>query len=47
MSAGKPFVDTVATTGIPILLAGAAVLLTNVLVVLLAGYFLLRCPTTY
>ena len=30
IGAGKPFVDTVAAQGIPILLAGAAVLLTNV-----------------
>lgn len=44
MGAGKPFVDTVAATGMPILLAGAAVLLTNVLVVLVVGRFLLRVP---
>jgi putative transport protein len=44
MGAGKPFVDTVAATGLPILLAGAAVLLTNVLVVLLVGRFVLRVP---
>jgi len=44
MSAGRPFVDTVAGTGIPILLAGAAVLLTNVLVVLVLGRWVLRIP---
>jgi putative transport protein len=43
IGAGKPFVDTVAATGIQILLAGAAVLLTLVLVVLVGGY-LLRIP---
>jgi putative transport protein len=44
IGAGRPFVETVASTGIPILLAGAAVLLTNVLIVLLVGYYLMRLP---
>jgi len=30
--------------GIPILLAGAAVLLTNVLVIMLVGYYVLKIP---
>ncbi|MDR0225751.1 MAG: YidE/YbjL duplication [Burkholderiaceae bacterium] len=44
LQAGPPFVHTVSATGLPILLAGMAVLLTNVLVVLLVGYFVLRIP---
>jgi len=44
IGAGKPFVDTVAAQGIPILLAGAAVLLTNVLVVMLGGMYVLKIP---
>ena len=44
MGAGKPFVDTVTRLGIPILLAGAAVLLTNVLVVMLIGRYVLKIP---
>jgi putative transport protein len=44
MGAGKPFVDTVASTGPAILVAGAIVLLTNVLVVLSIGQFVLRVP---
>ena len=44
IGAGKPFVDTVSHQGIPILLAGAAVLLTNVLVIMLVGYFVLKIP---
>ena len=44
VGAGRPFVETVASTGIPILLAGAAVLLTNVLIVLLLGFYLMRLP---
>ena len=44
IGAGRPFVETVTGTGIPILLAGAAVLLTNVLIVLLIGYYLMRLP---
>ena len=44
IGAGKPFVDTVADKGLLILLAGAAVLLSNVLVVLLVGMFVLKIP---
>ncbi|MGO4388249.1 aspartate:alanine exchanger family transporter [Microvirga sp. 2YAF29] len=43
IGAGSPFVQTVATNGVQILLGGAAVLLTLVLVVLAVGY-LLRIP---
>jgi putative transport protein len=43
LGAGSPFVQTVASSGIQILLAGAAVVCTLVLVVLLIGY-LLRIP---
>ncbi|WP_243370810.1 aspartate:alanine exchanger family transporter [Microvirga solisilvae] len=43
IGAGSPFVQSVATNGIQILLAGAAVLFTLVLIVLVAGYFL-RIP---
>jgi len=43
IGAGTPFVQTVASVGFQILLAGAAVLLTIVLVVLIAGY-LMRIP---
>lgn len=43
LGAGSPFVQTVASSGIQILLAGAAVVCTLVLVVLIIGY-LLRIP---
>lgn len=43
IGAGSPFVQTVASSGIQILLGGAAVLLTLVLTVLVGGY-LLRIP---
>lgn len=43
IGAGSPFVQTVATNGIQILLGGAAVLLTLVLIVLVVGH-LLRIP---
>ena len=43
IGAGSPFVQTVASNGIQILLGGAAVLLTLVLTVLIGGY-LLRIP---
>jgi putative transport protein len=43
LGAGSPFVQTVASNGIQILLGGAAVLLTLVLIVLVGGY-LLRIP---
>ncbi len=44
IGAGKPFVETVTRLGLPILLAGAAVLLTNVLVVMLVGRYVLKIP---
>jgi putative transport protein len=44
IGAGRPFVATVSSTGLPILLAGAAVLLTNVLIVLLIGYAVMKLP---
>jgi putative transport protein len=44
VGAGKTFVDTVADQGVAILFAGAAVLLTNVLVIMLIGYFVLKIP---
>jgi putative transport protein len=44
IGAGKPFVDTVADKGLLILVAGAAVLLTNVLVVLVLGMVVLKIP---
>jgi putative transport protein len=43
IGAGTPFVETVASNGIQILLGGAAVLLTLVLIVLVAGH-LMRIP---
>lgn len=43
IGAGSPFVQTIASSGIQILLGGAAVLLTLVLIVLTGGY-LLRIP---
>ena len=44
VNAGQPFVRTVSETGPTMLLIGAAVLLTTVAVVLLAGYYLLKIP---
>jgi putative transport protein len=44
INAGTPFVRTVSNTGFSLLLIGAAVLLTTVLIVLLVGYYLLRIP---
>ena len=44
LKAGEPFVNTVSSTGLPILLAGIAVLLTNVFAVMLVGYFILKIP---
>lgn len=44
MQAGPPFVQTVSSTGMPILLAGVAVLLTNVVLIMLAGLWLLKVP---
>ena len=44
IGAGKPFVEALASQGVPILLAGAAVLLTNVLTIMLVGLYVLRIP---
>ena len=44
INAGAPFVRTVSDTGLTMLLIGAAVLLTTVLVVLLVGYYLMKIP---
>lgn len=44
LQAGLPFVQTVSTSGLPTLLAGMTVLLTNVLVVLMLGYFVMKIP---
>jgi putative transport protein len=44
INAGQPFVQTVSQTGATMLLIGAVVLLTTVLIVLLVGYYLLRIP---
>ena len=44
INAGQPFVRTVSETGLTMLLIGAAVLLTTVLIVLLVGYYLLKIP---
>jgi putative transport protein len=43
LGAGAPFVQTVASNGVQILLGGAAVLMTLVLIILIGGY-LLRIP---
>ena len=44
INAGQPFVRTVSETGVSLLLIGALVLLTTVLIVLLVGYYLLKVP---
>jgi len=44
IGAGKPFVETLAQSGMPMLLAGAAVVLTNVLIVMLGGLYVFRMP---
>jgi putative transport protein len=44
INAGAPFVKTVSETGLTMLLIGAVVLLTTVLIVLLVGYYLLKVP---
>ena len=44
INAGAPFVRTVSDTGLTMLLVGAVVLLTTVLVVLLVGYFIMKIP---
>jgi putative transport protein len=44
INAGQPFVRTIADSGVSMLGIGAAVLLTTVLIVLLAGHYLIRIP---
>jgi putative transport protein len=44
INAGQPFVRTVAESGFTMLFIGVAVLLTTVIIVLLAGYYLLKIP---
>jgi putative transport protein len=44
INAGQPFVRTIAESGLTMLLIGAAILLTTVAIVLLAGYYLLKIP---
>jgi putative transport protein len=44
VNAGQPFVRTVAESGFTMLFIGAAVLLTTVFIVLLAGHYLLKIP---
>jgi putative transport protein len=44
INAGAPFVRTVSETGMTLLLIGAAVLLTAVLIVLLVGHYLMKIP---
>jgi putative transport protein len=44
INAGRPFLNTVAANGLSMLLIGAAVLLTTVLIVLLAGHYLMKIP---
>ena len=45
LASGAPFVETVASTGLPFLLVGAAIVLAAVIVAALAGQFLLRLAT--
>src|SRR6476661_9340417 len=44
INAGQPFVRTISEAGLTMLFIGAAVLLTTVIIVLLAGYYLMRIP---
>lgn len=44
INAGQPFVQTVATSGITMLLIGALILLTTIAIVLLAGYYIMKIP---
>jgi putative transport protein len=44
INAGRPFVQTVSQTGMTMLLIGAVVLLTTVLIVLLVGHYLMKVP---
>jgi putative transport protein len=44
INAGQPFVRTVSETGLTMLLIGAAILFTTMLIVLLVGYYLMKIP---
>jgi putative transport protein len=44
INAGQPFVRTMSESGVTMLFIGAAVLLTTVLIVLLAGHYLMKIP---
>jgi putative transport protein len=44
INAGQPFVRTVSESGFSMLFIGVAVLLTTVIIVLLAGHYLLKIP---
>jgi putative transport protein len=44
INAGQPFVRTVAENGLTMLLIGAVILLTTVLIVLLIGHYLMKIP---
>jgi putative transport protein len=44
INAGTPFVRTITDTGFSLLIIGAVVLLTTVLIVLLVGYYLMKIP---
>jgi putative transport protein len=44
VNAGRPFVQTVASSGLTMLWIGVAVLLTTVAIVLLVGHYLMRIP---
>jgi putative transport protein len=44
VNAGQPFVRTIAESGFTMLFIGIAVLLTTVIIVLVAGYYLLKIP---
>ena len=45
LSAGAPFVETIANTGVTLLLIGAAILSSAVVTVMLLGHYVLRLPT--
>ena len=44
INSGQPFVKTISETGFSLLLIGAVVLLTTVLIVLLVGYYVMKIP---
>lgn len=44
INAGQPFVQTIANSGLTMLLIGVLVVLTTVAIVLLAGYYVLKIP---